>query len=46
VISDGQLKTEHESDLKNGRLTPVPASQLGGALALMQEAAGIGTKVV
>jgi len=38
VISDGLLKTEHESDLKNGRLTPVPASQLGGALALMQEA--------
>ena len=38
VISDPELRAEHESDLKNGRLTPVPASQLGGALALMQEA--------
>ena len=32
------LRREHEDDVKNGRLTPVPASQLGGALALMQEA--------
>ena len=38
VISDPALRIEHESDLKEGRLTPVPASQLGGALALMQEA--------
>ena len=38
VISDPDLRAEHESDLKNGRLTPVPISQLGGALALMQEA--------
>ena len=38
VISDPTYKAEHESDLKNGRLTPVPVSQLGGALALMQEA--------
>ena len=38
AISDPELRAEHESDLKNGRLTPVPASQLGGALALMQEA--------
>jgi hypothetical protein len=38
VISDPELRAEHEFDLKNGRLTPVPASQLGGALALMQEA--------
>ena len=38
VLSDPDLRREHEDDVKNGRLTPVPASQLGGALALMQEA--------
>ena len=38
VLSDSALRTEHEGDLKAGRLTPVPTSQLAGALALMQEA--------
>ena len=38
VLSDPDLRREHEDDVKNGCLIPVPASQLGGALALMQEA--------
>lgn len=38
VLSNEEAKREHDHDLREGRLTPIPIDQVTGALCLLQEA--------